>query len=389
MVNYVNTVLVSNLTSGAVLNAAPAAASSLNSASTDAGKFIIMNCDPNVASNAIYNVTAGNALDIQTIKVGIVTKKNLAIHKPDGTVEFQPIVKWSNEIKAADIKSYNTLEYTADTEDTVTIDFSNLAAATLTEFAKGGKRIIVRLTFKDMPHRYRKWTESYEYVTEAGDTKATIAQNIGKMINKEWKRARVSANTATTNKVILTAMPYDDDDNVDSLNWANKVRFNANIYWTDPAGEGWEANNKHFPQGVTIAKVPGKQYPASAKLVRDRESWAMGYLGILNRGEGTWPIIKPDMETSLDAHYDAITLEFENMYRAADDIQRKTKQTLEVYGITGQLSGLQAILTSFVSGTSSSADAGQNTAIAGKASQSDLDALAARVTTLEGAQSNG
>jgi hypothetical protein len=184
-------------------------------------------------------------------------------------------------------------------------------------------------------------------------------------------------------------MPYDDDDNVDSLNWANKVRFNANIYWTDPAGEGWEANNKHFPQGVTIAKVPGKQYPASAKLVRDRESWAMGYLGILNRGEGTWPIIKPDMETNLDAHYDAITLEFENMYRAADDIQRKTKQTLEVYGITGQLSGLQAILTSFVSGTSSSADAGQNTAIAGKASQSDLDALAARVTTLEGAQSNG
>ena len=389
MVNYVNTVLVSNLTSGAVLSAAPAAASSLNSASTDAGKFIIMNCDPNVASNAIYNVTAGNALDIQTIKVGIVTKKNLAIHKPDGTVEFQPIVKWSNEIKAADIKSYNTLEYTADTEDTVTIDFSNLAAATLTEFAKGGKRIIVRLTFKDMPHRYRKWTESYEYVTEAGDTKATIAQNIGKMINKEWKRARVSANTATTNKVILTAMPYDDDDNVDSLNWANKVRFNANIYWTDPAGEGWEANNKHFPQGVTIAKAPGKQYPASAKLVRDRESWAMGYLGILNRGEGTWPIIKPDMETNLDAHYDAITLEFENMYRAADDIQRKTKQTLEVYGITGQLSGLQAILTSFVSGTSSSADAGQNTAIAGKASQSDLDALAARVTTLEGAQSNG
>ncbi|MEE3484890.1 MAG: hypothetical protein VZQ98_11290 [Bacteroidales bacterium] len=389
MVNYVNTVLVSNLTSGAVLSAAPAAASSLNSASTDAGKFIIMNCDPNVASNAIYNVTAGNALDIQTIKVGIVTKKNLAIHKPDGTVEFQPIVKWSNEIKAADIKSYNTLEYTADTEDTVTIDFSNLAAATLTEFAKGGKRIIVRLTFKDMPHRYRKWTESYEYVTEAGDTKATIAQNIGKMINKEWKRARVSANTATTNKVILTAMPYDDDDNVDSLNWANKVRFNANIYWTDPAGEGWEANNKHFPQGVTIAKVPGKQYPASAKLVRDRESWAMGYLGILNRGEGTWPIIKPDMETNLDAHYDAITLEFENMYRAADDIQRKTKQTLEVYGITGQLSGLQAILTSFVSGTSSSADAGQNTAIAGKASQSDLDALASRVDALVNAQNNG
>lgn len=382
MVNYVNTVLVSNLASGAVLTAAPATASSMSAASADAGKFIIMNCDPNVASNKIYEVTAANALDIETIKVGIVTRKNTVLRKQDGSAEYHPIVKWSNEIKAADIKSYNTLTYAADTEDCAYIDFDTLNAAVLTEFAKGGKRIIVRLTYKDMPHRYRKWTESYEYVTEAGDTKITIAKNIANLINREWKRARVqatqgtitltsgaftsfSASTSGTG-IKIEALPYDDDDSVDSLNWANKVRFNANLYWTDPTAEGWEANNKHFPQGVTITKVPGVQYPASAKLVRDRESWAMGYQGILNRGEGTWPIIKPAMETDLDAHYDAITLEFENMYRAADDIQRKTKQTLEIYGKTGQLSGIQAILTSFVSGTSSSADAGQNTAIAGK-----------------------
>ena len=352
MLNYVNTVLVSNLGTGAVLDAAPANAASFNTASADAGKFIVMNCDANIASNKLYDVTASNAADIQTIKVGIVTKKNCRLINPStGATTYVPIVKWSNEIKAADIKSYTNLTYAADTEDTITIDFSSLDAAVQAEFIKGGKRIIVRLTYKDMPHRYRKWTESYEYVTVAGDTPATIAVAIGNMINKEWKRARVQANTATANKVILTALPYDDDDSVDSLSWANKVRFNANIYWTDPAGEGWEANNKHFPKGVTIDKVPGKQYPASAKLVRDRESWAMGYQGILNRGEGTWPIIKPDMETDLTKNYDGITLEFENMYRAADDIQRKTKQTLEVYGVTGQLSDLKDILDAFVGGT--------------------------------------
>ena len=398
MVNYVNTVLVSNLASGAVIDHAPydnagGTSYTTNAASNDAGKFIIMNCDPNVASNKIYEVTAANALNIETIKVGIVTKKNAVLRKQDGSAEYRPIIKWSNEIKAADIKSYNTLTYAADTEDCAYIDFDTLNAAVLTEFAKGGKRIIVRLTYKDMPHRYRKWTESYEYVTEAGDTKITIAKNIANLINREWKRARVqatqgaitltsgaftsfSAGTSGTG-IKIEALPYDDDDSVDSLNWANKVRFNANLYWTDPTAEGWEANNKHFPQGVTITKVPGVQYPASAKLVRDRESWAMGYQGILNRGEGTWPIIKPAMETDLDAHYDAITLEFENMYRAADDIQRKTKQTLEIYGKTGQLSGIQAILTSFVSGTSSSADAGQNTAIAGKQDALSTEQLAA------------
>ena len=57
----------------------------------------------------------------------------------------------------------------------------------------------------------------------------------------------------------------------------------------------------------------------------------MGYEGILNRGEGTWPIIKPAMEANITANYNVITLEFENMYRSADDLFRKTKQTVEIY----------------------------------------------------------
>jgi hypothetical protein len=217
-----------------------------------------------------------------------------------------------------------------------------------------------------MPHRFRKWTESYEYVTAEGDTKIKIAQNIANMINREWKRARIEATqgtytaangntpasfsaSASGTTIKLVAMPYDDDDAVDTLNVANKVRFNVNVYWTDPTADGWESKNKHFPAGAAIIKEPGKQYAASAKLVRDREAWAMGYQGILNRGEGTWPIVKPDMETSLSGTYDAIILEHENMYRAADDIQRKTKQVLEVYaeGITN----LKAVLDAFVGGT--------------------------------------
>ncbi len=367
MITYVNTVLVSNLATGAVLDAAPAAASSMSAVSTDAGKFIFMNCDPGIAANKLYDVDATSAKTINTLKIGIVTKKNNAIHLPNGTIQYQPIIKWSNEIKATDIKSYSNLTYVPDTEDTVTIDFTNLDATILNKFAEGGKRIIVRLTYKDLPNRYRKWTESYEYVTAIGDTKATIAYNIATMINKEWKRARVEAivgslsgstftpdanwgtSTPTTGTVIkLTALPYDDDDANDTLNWAAKVRFNANVYYTDPAGDGWESTNKHFPVGVAIAKVPGKQYEASAKLVRDQESKAQGYLGILNRGEGTWPIIKPEIEANINAHYDGITLEFENMYRAADDIFRKTKQTVEIYGLTGQLSAVKNILDAFV-----------------------------------------
>jgi hypothetical protein len=317
-----------------------------------------MNCDPDAQD--LYTIDENT----KTIKIGMVQGKNAVVRKADGSVEYRPMIKWSNEIRKHDIKSFRKLTYKDDSEDEITIDFSNVNDSVKAILAEGFKRVIVKLTFKDLPTRYRKWTESYEYVTMEGDGMAAIATGIANEINGQWKRARVQATQGTVTLssgafasfsssnsgtgVKIEALPYDDDDSVDSLNWANKVRFNANIYWTDPSAEGWESLNKHFPKGAAVVKVPGQTYPASAKLVRDRESWAMGYQGILNRGEGTWPIIKPDMETRLDNQYDAITLEFENMYRAADDIQRKTKQTLEIYGTTGQLAGLQAILAAFV-----------------------------------------
>lgn len=330
MITYVNSVFVSN-------SAVATLATSLSSVAK--GQFIIWDFDQNKAAD---NTSA-------RFKIGMGTGKTAKQVNPStGAVSNVPTIKWSNFINVADIKGWAAHKYTsadADTEDTITIDFSTIDSNLLSNvLTKGGKRIIVRLTFKDLPTRFRKWTESYEYVTEEGDTAATIANNIANMINREWKRARVEASAAA-GVLTLTAMKYDDDESVDSINWYNKVRFNANVYYTDPAAEGWESLNKHFPKGVTITKVPGKTYQASAKLVRDREAQAMGYEGILNRGEGTWPIIKPAMETDLSKNYSVLTLEFENMYRTADDLFRKTKQSVEIYAATaGVIDAITAVL---------------------------------------------
>ena len=320
MVTFVSKVFVSNENNSA-LAAAPA--------SIKKGQFIVYDVDA-----AKYTIDA----DTKRFKIGMGSGKSVKDHKGVS----HPEIKWSNIINADDIRSINVLAYKADTEEAVKIDFTKINAAVLKVLAVGGKRIIVRLTFKDLPTRFRKWTESYEYVTLPGDTAATISKNIADLINKQWKRARVVATDAA-GVITLTAMPYDDDDSVDTLNVANKVRFNANVYYTDPAAEGWESLNKHYPTGVTIEKTPGTQYAASAKLVRDREAWSMGYDGILNRGEGTWPIIKPAMETKLDGHYNAINIEFENAYRAADDIVRKTKQNVEIY-----TTGATSIITDLI-----------------------------------------
>lgn len=336
MITYVNTVLVG--TGAGICAAKPTAPTDKNTPSTDAGKFIMMNMD-GVAESNLYTVDTNT----KKFRIGFITSKNVAHRTKDGDVTYVPVIKWSNTIKRDDIISTVKRAHFNNSEDTVTIDFSKVDSAIISEFAKGERRIVIRLTFKDMPTRYRKWTESYEYVTKPGDTADTIAEAIKKQINVQYKRARVYA-TAAAGVVTLKAMEYDDDNVNDSLNWANKVRFSVNAYYTDPTAPAFASKNKYSITGLEIKKIPGKWCTTDAKLVRDREAQAMGYQGILNRGEGTWPVIKPDMVTDITKNYDGITIMFENHYHAADDQIRRTKECVEIYGVTGS-NDLEAIET--------------------------------------------
>lgn len=336
MITYVNTVLVG--TGAGVCAAKPTAPTDKNTPSTDAGKFIMMNMD-GVANSNLYTVDTNT----KKFRIGFITSKNVAHRTKDGDVTYVPVIKWSNTIKRDDIISMVKQTHFNNSEDTVTIDFSKVDSAIISEFAKGERRIVIRITFKDMPTRYRKWTESYEYITKPGDTADTIAEAIKKQINVQYKRARVYA-TAAAGVVTLKAMEYDDDNVNDSLNWANKVRFSVNAYYTDPTAPAFASKNKYSITGLEIKKIPGKWCTTDAKLVRDREAQAMGYQGILNRGEGTWPVIKPDMVTDITKNYDGITIMFENHYHAADDQIRRTKECVEIYGVTGS-NDLEAIET--------------------------------------------
>ena len=318
MITYVNTVFVSNTNNpGVIKGTKTLKGASDTTLAENAGKFVFDE--------------KGDLFRIGLIKDGV-----LRVHGAK-TETYANIVKWSNWIDKNCIKSATFMladAYKKNTklaeEDTITINFNGAFTDDKNEFAQGNRRIVVRLTFKDMPTRFRKWTESYEYLTKKGDTANDVAEAFATIITDQYKRARVDAKAAA-GVLTLTAMPYDDDNSVDTINVANKVRFNANVYYTNPQAAGIASDNKYFPTGLTINKKEGYNDPMSAKNVRDREAQAMGYEGILNRGCCTWPIIKPAMTTDLSKKYDGITIEFETKYRAADDIQRHTKQTVEIY----------------------------------------------------------
>ena len=318
MITYVNTVFVRNTNTPAVIEGTKTLkGASDTTLAENAGKFVFDEKDG-------------------LFRIGLVKDGVLRVHGAK-TETYANIVKWSNWIDKNCIKSATFMladAYKKNTnlakEDTITINFNGAFTDDKNEFAQGNRRIVVRLTFKDMPTRFRKWTESYEYITKKGDTANDVAEAFATIITDQYKRARVDAK-ASAGVLTLTAMPYDDDNSVDTINVANKVRFNANVYYTNPQAAGFASDNKYFPTGLTINKKEGYNDPMSAKNVRDREAQAMGYEGILNRGCCTWPIIKPAMTTDLSKKYDGITIEFETKYRAADDIQRHTKQTVEIY----------------------------------------------------------
>lgn len=329
MITYVNTVLVSNKNGASLATSSELEGVTSKADLTDiVGKFVFMNCDPAMQDgSAISDIYAFDA-DVDTFKIGVVTKGYFTkFDKVANATKYVPIVKWSNEIKAADIKSITKLTYQDDSEDTIEIDFSTISQAEQTLMAQGGIAIVIRLNWKDLPTRYRQWTDSYDYYTKPGDTPAMIAAAFAETITKQSKRARVYAEVNGA-KLTLTAMEYDDDLADDSENPVAKVRFNASAYYMNPQAAGWASNNK-YDLGAAISKVPGVTYPASAKLVRQHERYAQGYLGAIHASN--WYDPKPAIVANIDNKYGGITLEFENMYRAADDIFRKTKQTVEIY----------------------------------------------------------
>ena len=346
MITYVNSVLVSNK-NGETLATAEELKGKAKKEDLKplVGKFVFMNCDPakqdGTAIEDVYKMDAA----ADRFKIGVITSDSFQKVDKLGNVTFVPVVKWSNIINVADIKSVTKLDYKEDSEDEITIDFSDIAPETLDLLAQGGCPIVLRLTFKDMPMRYRKWTESYSYVTKVGDTVQEIMAGLVKDIIRAPKRQRVYAKI-DGQKLVLTQMKYDDDESNRTENVYMKGRFDANMYWMNPAAPGWASNNK-YDLGVVFSKKEGVTYPATAKLVRDRERATFDYQGVLHRC--CWYDPQPAMVTNLDNKYDGITIEFENQYRTADDLWRRTKQTVEIYASNnGEAMGADQIADGFV-----------------------------------------
>ena len=232
MITYVNTVFVNNTNNGAVVATKPTTA--------DKDKFVFYDVD-----KGTYVSTLSDAN--KRIKIGLVTDK--VINKIDvktGAASQLPVIKWSNIINKDDIKSFASGKPNdiTSSEDTVEVNFAGLSADTLQLFNEGKSRIVIRLTFKDLPTRFRKWTESYEYVPKSDDTKDTIAE--------ERKKAKLIRNNPDWADVLLQAESHPFFKGSVSFLIPNDNSINGFIHNFEMAKLLFDANEYH-PNTKVIA----------------------------------------------------------------------------------------------------------------------------------------
>lgn len=320
MINHVNTVLVSNNTNALEENGeALKGFKTKEEAIAKRGNYIVFDPDNNA-----YTISENT----RQFKIGMFDGTYYVKYDKNGTA-YVPNVRWSNTIQLSAIQSINVLKYAKNKDEKVTIDFTDVA-----DKLPQGASVTLRIQYKDMPTRYRQWSESYNYLMDNTEDDAKLASVFAELINKEHKRQRVFAeiDENDSKKLVLTGMPYDDPKIYDQ-GYENTVRFNVVMYYANPQADGITFHNKYsIPFKNPIKKEEAERYPADSVIVRTREIEAWDYMGVLHRC--CWFDPTPKVMTDLENQYDGLIIEFENEYHAADDIRRHTKETVELYATT-------------------------------------------------------
>lgn len=279
---------------------------------------------------------AAEAATASSLYVGVAGSK-INVTMPDGSVAQKANIDFSNEIKKNSKPSAVIGKYVAPVEEKIVIA---LADATIV----AGNRYVLRIVYKDMYEAAWQFTHTYEVYAESA-TAADLAAAIVKKINAH-KNRRVQA-TVSSAVIILTAMPKDDNEGVDSLNEYSVVTMEASLYETIPGA--LLANQPKAVAGATIAKTVGNPGKGYWKQVRDAEVRNMGYKGHVFTG--AYPSVEQARKVIEGAEYDYAIIENDNLYLSNDNQYIKTTPlTTEVYcpSLVGSI--IDKGIQSFISG---------------------------------------
>lgn len=315
MLQHVPTVLIGN----AFKTVAP----------TVAGDVII------VDENKKLLATAEEAAAAKEIYIGVYDKK-VKVAKPDGTEIDQDIIEYSMPIQKSSRPHLVSTPFSAVVEDQWTLDFADVTPVI-------GHDYTLRLIYSDIYEDPGQFTHSYQ-VRATTATASDLVAKLKAKINKHSNRRVVVSGEGTN--LILTAMPKDDNEGKNSINYYSQVIFKPIVWKNNPTSFVQQPEAVLGSDAIehTQTSNPGD---GNAKIVRDRESAALGYKGIMNRTQ--FPVIMPELKVDLSKEYDTIVIENDNLYLSNDNQYIKTTPiSTELYIVKGEGEKALAVLKGFV-----------------------------------------
>jgi len=233
---------------------------------------------------------------------------------------------YSSPIDGSGVSEYSVEAYAAPTEEVWTVDLTGWVAVVGTEY-------VIRIVYTDMNEHPGQFTHSYRYVATSA-TLATVLTAIVALINADTKR-RVVATEASSTDLILTGLPYDDQDEVDEINDYKQVTFE--VFLESDNFDTYTAN------AITTVPSPGNGH---YRLVRDEEKWAQGYEGALNRT--MFPTKVPTFRTVKSETYDTLVIRHKNWFTTAGGREEQTDITTKVFipytATSNQMTDVLAVL---------------------------------------------
>lgn len=265
------------------------------------GEVVILDKNKNILS---AGATIADTDEIYVVE-GLSTTYSYVT--PDGTsVTGVRKLLTSDAIQGAAVINWSSKAYSVAVETVSTL------SGALTPVV--GEQYSLRFIYKDVHEHPGQFTYTY-YVTATVATRESLYGLFVTAINKRPER-RIQA-TYAANVLTLTALPYDDNTAIDSIDEYNQVNFDVILY---------SENYDTVAITKTVNPFPGS---GTYRKVRDEEKWSQGYEGLLNRTN--FPTQVPTFRTVLDETYDCLVIDHKNWYTASDNREEQVDVTTKIY----------------------------------------------------------
>lgn len=234
----------------------------------------------------------------------------------------------SDAIEAAKVKKYEKEAYSAKSEQTAVVDFTDWDPVVGTEY-------IVRVIHKDVVEHPGQFVHEYRHVAKSVTLDDECALIVTKINSHAGRRVTASYN-AGTDELTLTARPIEDcTTSVNDIDKFSMVDFKVRFLYVTSTG-AWAT----IPSTVTTVTYSGPSYGSGNwEQIRDLEKAQLPYVGITNFTH--FPVIKPDFSTVKATTYQLIVIEHDKSYLSPDNSYVKQTPLTTVVAIPVESSGTQ------------------------------------------------